>query len=180
MKGDELKKTVEFNKTIENQYLIVSWMPETYAESLDVGQRGGQSLQRASRPNSRNTTCSSATMRTAGDFKKIGEEFAWDLFFANTQDDVVMQMDLGNCLEAGGDPIASLKRFPGRSRTIHLKESGGPDTAVVGEGDVNWKEVFAICETTGGTKWYIVEHETACRHAAAQREPLPEKPREDG
>lgn len=70
-----------------------------------------------------------------------------------------MQMDLGNCIEAGGDPIATLKRFPGRSRTIHLKETGGPDTAVVGEGDVNWKEVFAICETTGGTKWYIVEHE---------------------
>ena len=35
LKGDELKKTVEFNKTIENQYLIVSWMPETYAESLE-------------------------------------------------------------------------------------------------------------------------------------------------
>ena len=45
-KGDELKKTVEFNKTIGNQYLIVAWMPETYAESLDVGQGGGQGLQR--------------------------------------------------------------------------------------------------------------------------------------
>lgn len=35
LKGDELKKTVEFNKTMENQYLIVSWMPPTYAESLE-------------------------------------------------------------------------------------------------------------------------------------------------
>ena len=35
LKGDELKKTVEFNKTIGNQYLIVAWMPDTYAASLE-------------------------------------------------------------------------------------------------------------------------------------------------
>ena len=36
LKGDELKKTVEFNKTIDNKYLIVSWMPDSYAASLDA------------------------------------------------------------------------------------------------------------------------------------------------
>ena len=30
---------------------------------------------------------------------------------------------------------------------------------MVGEGDVNWPEVFEVCETIGGTQWYIVEHE---------------------
>ncbi|MHB0956195.1 MAG: sugar phosphate isomerase/epimerase family protein [Pirellulaceae bacterium] len=158
LKGDELKKTVEFNKTIDNKYLIVSWMPESYAESLDAVKEMAKVYDDIA-AQLKEQGMYVGYHAHAGDFKKIGDEFAWDLFFANTCSDVVMQMDLGNCLEAGGDPIASLKRFPGRSQTIHLKEAGGPDTAVVGEGDVNWKEVFEICESTGGTKWYIVEHE---------------------
>jgi sugar phosphate isomerase/epimerase len=158
LRGDEFKKTVEFNQTIGNQYLIVSWMPESYAQSVESAKEMAQvyndladRLQRLD--------MFVGYHAHGGDFKKIGDEFAWDLFFAHTKDTVVMQMDVGNCLEGGGDPIASLRRFPGKSQTIHLKEAGGPATAVIGEGDVNWEEVFEICETTGGTKWYIVEHE---------------------
>jgi sugar phosphate isomerase/epimerase len=31
---------------------------------------------------------------------------------------------------------------------------------VIGEDEVNWKEVFAFCETKGKTQWYILEHES--------------------
>ncbi len=41
-----------------------------------------------------------------------------------------------------------------------MKEDGGPKGAAIGEGKVPWKEVFEVCETTGGTKWYIVEQKT--------------------
>ncbi len=158
LKGDELKKTVEFNKTLDNPYLIVAWMDPSYADSLESVKEVAKVYDEiAARLKEQDMYV--GYHAHGGDFKKVGDEFAWDLFFANTCDDVIMQMDLGNCLEAGGDPIASLKRFPGRSRTIHLKEAGGPSTAVIGEGTVNWKEAFAICESTGGTKWYIVEHE---------------------
>ena len=68
-------------------------------------------------------------------------------------------MDLGNCLGGGGDPIAMLEKFPGRALTIHLKEHGGKKGAPVGEGVVNWKRVFELCETTGKTEWYVVEQE---------------------
>ena len=71
-----------------------------------------------------------------------------------------MQLDTGNCLDGGGDPVAILKKYPGRSTTVHLKEHGGPGGAVIGQGDVPWQKVFDICESTGGTVWYIVEHET--------------------
>jgi sugar phosphate isomerase/epimerase len=55
----------------------------------------------------------------------------------------------------GGDPVAILRKFPGRATTVHLKESGGG--GVVGEGKVKWKEILDLCSTTGGTQWYIVE-----------------------
>ncbi len=70
-----------------------------------------------------------------------------------------MQLDIGNCVEGGGDPIAILKRFPGRSATVHLKETGGAPSAVLGDGDVDWKTVLGILEKTGGTEWFIIEHE---------------------
>jgi sugar phosphate isomerase/epimerase len=42
-----------------------------------------------------------------------------------------------------------------------LKEySATNKNALVGEGDVDWQEVFAICEESEVTKWYIVEQES--------------------
>ena len=31
---------------------------------------------------------------------------------------------------------------------------------LIGEDSVPWDEVFRICESTGGTEWYIVEYES--------------------
>ena len=158
LQGDELKKTVAFNQTIGNKYLIVAWMPEKYTTSLEACKEVARQYDDIAAA-IKDDGMFVGYHAHAGDFKKIGDQFAWDLFFENTCKDVVMQLDLGNCVEGGGDPIATLKRFPGRSQTIHLKETGGSAEAVVGEGDVDWKQVFEICEKSGGTKWYIVEHE---------------------
>ena len=85
----------------------------------------------------------------------------FDLFFSNAKPEVVMQIDIGNAIHGGGDPIACLRHYPGRAITVHLKEyAAGYDKALIGEGEVNWQEVFDICETTGGTAWYIVEQES--------------------
>jgi hypothetical protein len=63
-----------------------------------------------------------------------------------------MQLDVGNCLGGGGDPIAILKQFPGRSWTVHIKEYNDKTF----DSDF-YKELFKLCETISGTKWYIVE-----------------------
>ena len=59
------------------------------------------------------------------DFVHFGEETAWEILFSNTRDEVVMQMDIGNCANGDGDPIAMLIKFPGRARSVHLKDYGG-------------------------------------------------------
>jgi sugar phosphate isomerase/epimerase len=84
----------------------------------------------------------------------------WDTFFGNTSKDVVMQVDTGNAFEGGADPMAYLRKYPGRAATVHVKEySKTNPKAYVGEGDVAWREVFGFLETRGGTEWYIVEYE---------------------
>jgi sugar phosphate isomerase/epimerase len=83
------------------------------------------------------------------------------VFFGNTRPEVVMQIDLGNAIMGGGDPIACLRRYPGRATTVHLKEySASNEKALICDGDVDWPEVFKLCETSGGTQWYIVEYES--------------------
>ena len=86
------------------------------------------------------------------DFEKINGRFAWEILFSQTEPEVNMQMDVGNCLGGKGDPVSMLKKFPGRTRTIHIKEHQDKTF----ESDF-YKEVFHLCETSSGTKWYIVE-----------------------
>ncbi len=156
--GDALKGTVEFNKILGNKFLIVPGLPGGRLASVQAVKETAKLFSELAEK------VKPQKMRVGyhahgGDFRRLDGETAWDILFSNASADVVMQLDIGNCIGGGGDPIAILKKFPKRSATIHLKEHGGKPEAVVGEGDVKWDEIFRLCETTGGTQWYIVEHE---------------------
>ena len=156
--GDALKSTIEFNQILGNKFLIAPGLPRQRTSSVEALKDTAKLFTELAEK------AKAQKMRVGyhahgGDFKRLGDQTAWDIIFSNSSPDVVMQLDIGNCIGGGGDPIAVLKKFPGRSATIHLKEHGGRREAVIGEGDVKWDEVFRLCETTGGTEWYIVEHE---------------------
>ena len=156
LQGDALKTTAELHTILGNSYLIA---PSLSAESADDWMALAETFNEIAEK--------AATLGMqvgyhahAGDFRTLGNSTPWEIFFDNTRKDVIMQLDTGNCLAGNGDPVAILKKYPGRSITVHLKEHGGPKGAVIGHGDMPWKETFEVCETTAGTLWYIVEHET--------------------
>ena len=153
----QLDATIEFNQTIGNKFLIVPSM---------TGKTRKDWLDRATRFNEVAAKLKPLGLWTgyhahAHDFKLIEGESAWDIFFGATKAEVIMQLDTSNCREGGADPVAVLQRYPGRTRTIHIKPNGGGPEAVIGEDKVNWAGVFDYCETQGGTQWYVVEHETS-------------------
>jgi sugar phosphate isomerase/epimerase len=153
--GEKLKATAELHATLGNSFLIVPSLVATDAPGwLDLAKRFNEIAARAKELGMR-----VGYHAHAHDFHKLGEKTSWEIFFDNTAADVIMQMDTGNCLQGGGDPVAILKKYPGRSASVHVKEFGGPEAAVIGQGVVAWKDVFQVCETTGGTAWYVVEHE---------------------
>jgi sugar phosphate isomerase/epimerase len=156
---DEFDKEVEFNQVLGNPYLIFPWMPDDMRNSADACKKTAELLDTLAE-RIKKVGAYVGYHAHGGDFAKIGNATQWDLLFENSCERVVMQMDIGNCLGGGGDPYATLKKFPGRSLTVHLKEHGADSKAPVGEGDVDWKKVFEICESVGGTKWYVVEHES--------------------
>ena len=81
----------------------------------------------------------------------------------NTVKDVVLQLDVGTCLEAGSDPVAWIKQNPGRFASIHCKD-WSPDPSkgykvLVGEGSAPWKKIFQAAEKVGGVEYYLIEQE---------------------
>ncbi len=156
---EKFEETVEFNRTLGNKYIIVPWLDPNANNTRDAWLKLAKEFDALSvklRPHGMWI----GYHAHAGDFKKIDGETYWDILFGNTRKEVLMQMDTCNASDGGGDPIASLRKYAGRSRTVHIKEySATNKNAILGEGDIDWKTVFSICETIGGTEWYIVEEE---------------------
>jgi sugar phosphate isomerase/epimerase len=159
LQGDELKKTVEFNKIIGNPYLICPGLPHDQVKSVEAVKTTAKFFTDLAQK-VKTDGLRAGYHAHGGDFQKFDGVTVWDILFSNAGPDVCMQLDIGNCLGGGGDPYAILRKFPCRSATIHIKEFGGEPGAPIGEGKVKWNEIFDLCETTGNTEWYIVEHES--------------------
>jgi sugar phosphate isomerase/epimerase len=81
----------------------------------------------------------------------------------NTKPTIMLQLDVGTCIEAGSDPVAWIRANPGRIRSLHCKD-WSPDASkgykvLFGEGAANWKSIFAAAESVGGVEYYLVEQE---------------------
>jgi sugar phosphate isomerase/epimerase len=158
--GDsDLKATIEYNQVLGNKFIIVPWLPTSITGSISAIIRSAKQLTEIA-DKAQESGIRVGYHSHAHDFKPVADRIPWEVLFSNAGPNVVMQIDTGNCMDGGGDPVAEIKKFPHRTATIHLKEHGGPKHAVIGEGDMPWKEVFAACETVGGTEWYIAEQET--------------------
>ena len=155
--ADKLQETVEFNQVLGNKFLIVPWMTaKSKQEWLDKAKMFNELADKLAAQQ-----MFIGYHAHAHDFEKFDGEMAWDLFFGNTKPAVIMQLDTSNCREGGADPVAVLKKYPGRARSVHIKANGAGPDSVIGEDKVNWPEVFAWCETKGGTQWYVLEHESS-------------------
>jgi sugar phosphate isomerase/epimerase len=86
-----------------------------------------------------------------------------DFLARNTKPSVMLQLDVGTCVEAGSDPVGWIRANPGRIRSIHCKEwSPDPNKGykvLFGEGVVDWKGIFQAAEGIGGIEYYLIEQE---------------------
>jgi sugar phosphate isomerase/epimerase len=157
--GDALPRSIEYNQILGNKYLVVPSLPAERRASIAAWRETAAlftSLAEGLKPHGMLVGYHNHSV----EFQPLEGETPFDAFFGATSPKVIMQADLGNAMHGGGDPIAALRRYPGRAVTIHLKEYSKDSTAMIGEGGVDWKTVFALCESQGKTDWYIVEQET--------------------
>src|SRR6266404_1728163 len=97
------------------------------------------------------------------EWKPVEGQRPMEILAKNTKPSVMLQLDVGTCLEAGADPVAWIRANPGRIHSLHLKD-WSPDPAkgyqvLFGEGSADWKNIFAAAESVGGVEYYLLEQE---------------------
>lgn len=160
MLGDELQRSVDFHRTLGNNYLIVRWMGEELHATRDDLLRTCDTFNQVA-----------ASLKPHGmrigyhnhgyiyETYEEGEDTKWDIFADHTVDDVVLQLDTGNAA-SHVNPIDVLRRNPGRFATMHIKPWDPDDrNAFLGEDALDWDTFLETANTTGGVDWYIVEYE---------------------
>jgi sugar phosphate isomerase/epimerase len=166
--GDSLMATVEFNKTLGNPFLIVPGLPGEYTASRDAWRKTADVFNEIS-AKVRPLNMWTGYHNHHTEFTPLDGEMPWDTFFGNTDKDVVMQLDTGNAMRGGKYVGPYLEAYPGRALTVHLKPysaaagKDNPDDGyrpLIGDDETPWQELLTLCETKGGTKWYIVEYES--------------------
>jgi sugar phosphate isomerase/epimerase len=155
--GENLKRTVELNRTLGNKFLIIAADSTRMASMQGIEELAGILNDAAESLAPEGMLC--GYHAHGFDFAKVEGDTAWNHLFRRADRSVVMQMDVGNCANGGGDPYGPLREFVGRARTVHLKEWGVANNPVPGEGVGDWPEIFRLCETLHRTEWYVVEQE---------------------
>jgi sugar phosphate isomerase/epimerase len=97
------------------------------------------------------------------EFTPIENQRPIEILAKNTKPSIMLQLDVGTCVEAGSDPVAWIRANPGRIRSLHLKdwspEPAKGYTVLFGEGAAPWKNIFDAAESTGGVEYYLIEQE---------------------
>lgn len=160
--GSEFDKSIEYNRVLGNRFLIVPSLPEEMKKSraswLEAARLLNDVAERL-RPEGMRV----GYHNHAIEFQLLEGEWPWDTVFGAALPEVVMQLDAGNAMFGGVSVegvLEILRRYPGRATTVHLKAfSSVNEKALIGEGEMDWGRFFSVCETVGGTEWYIVEQE---------------------
>ena len=158
--GDGVQKAIELNQILGSKYVVMSSAGKI--ATIDGWKGVAETLSNASEK------LKAAGMKTGYhnhklEFVAVEGKRPMEVIAANTPREVMLQLDVGTCIEAGSDPVAWINANPGRIRCIHCKDwAPGDDKGyrvLFGEGVAPWKEIFAAAEKTGGVEYYLIEQE---------------------
>jgi sugar phosphate isomerase/epimerase len=155
-----IEKAITLNQILGTKYMVQAWSDPK--PNLD----GWKAL--ADKLNAASDKLAPAGLKAGyhnhdAEWKAVEGKRPMEVLAANTKPAVMLQLDVGTCLEAGGDPVAWIKANPGRIRSIHCKDwSPDPNIAyktLFGEGKADWKGIFEAAESVGGVEYYLIEQE---------------------
>lgn len=160
LRGDALKKTIDFHQAIGCKYLIVPGdgdfvNPERSKALADTFNEVVAKLKPLG------MAC--GYHNHSHEFAKTGDTNHWEIFAQRTSKDVILQIDFGWSEVAGQNGPDLVKRHPGRCQVVHLKptvvnnEEG--KKAILGEDSVDWPPIIKACRELGDTQWFTLEQE---------------------
>jgi sugar phosphate isomerase/epimerase len=165
---DAWKYTVDDAAIVGQEYVISPSLDESYRKDIDrlkhflaVFNKSGE-------------LCKKSGMKFGyhnHDFEfntQVDGQRLYDIILKETDPAlVIQQMDMGNMYSAGGRPLELLRQYPGRFKSFHVKDEVKTDkgdqeyeSAVLGTGIMNVKEVIDLAKKIGGTEHFIIEQES--------------------
>ena len=162
LKPEGIAKAIDLNQTIGSKYIVLASAGRV--NGLDGWKAVGDTLTQAAEK-LRPLKMGTGYHNHAPEFTPLDGKRPLEVIAANTPKDVMLQLDVGTCVEVGSDPVAWIKANPGRIKCLHLKEwaaGTGVDKGyktLFGEGEAPWKKIFAAAESKGGVEYYLIEQE---------------------
>lgn len=156
-----LVKAIELNRILGSKYVVMAH-PGT-VNGIDGWKRVAETLNHSIEP------LKAAGMRPGYhnhdiEFHEIEGKKPIDVI-ASTEKAVGLQVDVGGCIQGGGDPVALIRKHPGRVFSLHCKEySTDPKKGfrvLIGEGVAPWKKIIEAAEKVGVVEYYLIEQEGA-------------------
>lgn len=160
-RGDNLQRAIDFHQAIGCKYLIVPsdkdfTDPEKWCALAELFSATAEKLKPLG------MAC--GYHNHTAEFKQHDGKSFFEHFADNTHADVVLQQDCGWSFHAGQDPVALIKKYPGRFGTVHIKpmarRGDAGKKAIIGLDSVPWADVVAACNQVGGTEWLTIEQES--------------------
>ena len=157
---ENYEKSIELNSILGSKFIVLASAGKV--EGLDGWKKVAEKLT-AGAAKFKSAKIGAGYHNHQLEFKPIEGTRPVEVLAKNTTKDVMMQLDVGTCIEAGSDPVEWINQNPGRIRSLHCKE-WSPDKevgykALFGEGVAKWKDIFKAAEKTGGVEYYLVEQE---------------------
>jgi sugar phosphate isomerase/epimerase len=166
--AENLPKAIELNQIIGSKYIIMASAGRT--TGIDSWKAVADRLNAAAEK------LKAAGMATGyhnhqTEWRPIEGQRPLDVIASGTSKDVVLQLDVGTCVEVGEDPVAWIKAHPGRIKSVHCKD-WAPEkgySVLFGEGTSPWPKIFDAAESVGGVEYYLIEQEQGPADEQLQR-----------
>jgi len=155
---DGMGKAIELNQALGARYVVLAHPGEV--KDLDGWKRIAEMLNKG------NDAMAGHGLHAGYhnhdlEWKAIEGQRPMEILAASTNKSIMLQLDVGTCLEAGNDPVTWIEKNPGRIRSMHCKDWSPQKgyRVLFGEGVAPWKKLFQAAESAGGIEYYLIEQE---------------------
>jgi len=155
------EQTVQDAAELGQDYIVLAYLTEAERETIDDYKKVAELLNSCGET-AREAGLQMAYHNHAFEFETIDGQVPYDLLLSECDEELVkFEMDLYWTKRAGVNAADYFEKHSGRFPLWHVKDMGAGEEqffAAVGEGVIDWEEMFAHAETAG-LDYYFVEQD---------------------